>query len=203
LIGTMAAAGNTITINSGFIPNLIVVGSKVSSSVLPNNTTISSITNMPVSFDVNKPATAIATAIPFTISVSPRFARIYAFSFEGAVYSLPKPSIFIVHGPGQTIDSANRTNVEQSGVAAREWEFSGAGTNKDLSYWEYEKGDFSLRLDSEAGPLEQILLQAALRPGADMGDRSGMSVGVRSGMSVSGMSLSGMSLSGSGTRTNR
>ena len=28
--------------------------------------------------------------------------------------------------------------------------------------WEYDKGDFSLRLDVEAGPLEQILLDTAV-----------------------------------------
>ena len=83
--------------------------------------------------------------------------------------------------------------MDQSGVAAREWEFS---ADDSLVYWEYEKGDFSLRLDTEAGPFEQILLAATLRAGGDMADRSGMSMGVRSGMSVSGMSVSGMSVSG-------
>ncbi len=82
--------------------------------------------------------------------------------------------------------------MDQSGVAAREWEFS---ADSSLVYWEYEKGDFSLRLDSEAGQFEQILLAPTVRAGADMADRSrsGMSV---SGMSVSGMSVSGMSVSG-------
>ncbi len=31
--------------------------------------------------------------------------------------------------------------------------------------WEYDKGDFSIRLDVETGPFEQILLEAALRGG--------------------------------------
>ena len=31
------------------------------------------------------------------------FARVYAFSFEGALYSLPKPSIFLVHGTGTPV----------------------------------------------------------------------------------------------------
>ena len=39
------------------------------------------------------------------------------------------------------------------------------GSGTDLIYWEYEKGDFSLRLDLDAGPFEQILLQMALRGG--------------------------------------
>ena len=87
-------------------------------------------------------------------------------AFEGTVYSLPRPSIFVVHGPGRPIDFTNgiTSSMQSAGVAAREWEFS---SGSDLVYWEYEKGDFSLRLDTEAGPLEQILLAAAIR-GADM-----------------------------------
>jgi hypothetical protein len=80
--------------------------------------------------------------------------------------------------------------LDQSGVIAREWEFAG---DKALTYWEYEKGDFSIRLDMEAGPFEQILLMAALRAGADMADRA---TGIRSGASLAGASLSGASLSG-------
>jgi uncharacterized protein YjbI with pentapeptide repeats len=80
--------------------------------------------------------------------------------------------------------------MDQSGVAAREWEFS---ADDSLVYWEYEKGDFSLRLDTEAGQFEQILLQAVLRAGADMADRA---TGIRSGASLAGASLAGASLSG-------
>ena len=39
----------------------------------------------------------------------------------------------------------------------RDWDFSA-----DLRYWEYEKADFSMRLDVTTGTLEQILLEAAL-----------------------------------------
>ena len=89
--------------------------------------------------------------------------------------------------------------MDTSGVIAREWEF--AANNKDMFYWEYEKGDFSIRFDTEAGPFEQILLAAALRVGADIADRggaslSGASLGVRSGASLAGASLGGASLSG-------
>jgi len=111
-------------------------------------------------------------------------ARIYAFSFEGALYSMPKPAIFIVHGLGRQISESGfewrngRSSVDQSGVVAREWEFAGAF---DLVYWEYEKGDFSLRLDTDAGQFEQILLAASLRSGADRADRSGAGAEVRSG----------------------
>jgi hypothetical protein len=122
--------------------------------------------------------------------------------------------MFLVHGPGNNVDPAGnpgtRTNIDQSGVAAREWEFaaaSAAGAGGDLKYWEYEKGDFSIRFDTEAGPFEQILLVAALRAGADMADRatptsgaglSGAGLGVRSGAGLSGAGVSGAGLSGAG-----
>ena len=86
--------------------------------------------------------------------------------------------------------------MDQAGVIAREWEFtasSGQLDQGDLRYWEYEKGDFSIRLDPEAGQFEQILLQAALRAGADMADRA---TAIRSGASLAGASLAGASLSG-------
>jgi hypothetical protein len=56
--------------------------------------------------------------------------------------------------------------LDQSGVIARQWEFSASDERlSDLRYWEYEKGDFGLRLDTDARPFEQILLRAALRGG--------------------------------------
>jgi hypothetical protein len=86
--------------------------------------------------------------------------------------------------------------LDQSGVMAREWEFaSNPLGNKELLYWEYEKGDFSLRLDPETGPFEQILLPLVLRSGADRSDRSGAGV---SGAGVSGAGVSGAGVSGAG-----
>ena len=120
---------------------------------------------------------------------------------------MPTPSMFLVHGPGLNVDitaiQAARTTVDQSGVAAREWEFaapSAGGDPGDLKYWEYEKGDFSIRFDTEAGPLEQILLAAALRAGLDTMDRatSGAGLGGRSGAGLSGAGVSGAGLSGAG-----
>ena len=101
---------------------------------------------------------------------------------------LPKPAIFIVHGNGtnRSAIGVGRVTLDQSGVVAREWDFlvrqghppalrpqSAYSANPSrVRYWEYEKGDFSIRLDTEAGPFEQILLTATLRAGADMADRS-------------------------------
>ena len=102
---------------------------------------------------------------------APLFARIYGFSFEGHYYDLPKPAIFLVHGDGTELDfkQHDRTTVDSSGVVARDWEFaSSAAGAKDLRMWEYDKGDFSIRLDIETGPFEQILLEAVLRGGSTL-----------------------------------
>jgi hypothetical protein len=155
----------------------------------------------------------------------PTLARIYAFSFEGAYYELPRPPIFLVHGTGTQVGSwANPSTMAQAGVAARDWDFSGnydpnpdpdlhpaaraarAGaapppppppSTTDIYYWEYEKGDFSLRFDIEAGPFEQILLQMALRGGAGVSGAGVSGAGV-SGVGVSGAGVSGAGVSGAG-----
>jgi len=92
-------------------------------------------------------------------------ARIYSFSYEGQYYELPKPAIFLVHGEGRAIrvGPGGNTNIETSGVMTKIWEFSDDGEIRDLRYWEYDKGDFSIRLDIETGPFEQIVLAAQLR----------------------------------------
>jgi hypothetical protein len=107
---------------------------------------------------------------------NPRLARIYTFSYEGHFYDLPKPAIFLVHGNGMPVRDGtavayggrNRSDVDSSGVVAKEWEFADAAGPPpgDLLVWEYDKGDFSLRLDIETGPFEQILLAACLRGGS-------------------------------------
>ena len=152
----------------------------------------------------------------------PTLARIYAFSFEGAYYELPRPPIFLVHGSGTHVGSwADPSTMAQAGVAARDWDFSGnhphpnpgpaarvagggqppapaaAPPPNDIHYWEYEKGDFSLRLDVEAGPFEQILLQMALRGGGGVSGAGVSGAGV-SGAGVSGAGVSGAGVSGAG-----
>jgi hypothetical protein len=103
---------------------------------------------------------------------SPRLARIYGFSFEGHYYDLAKPAIFLVHGPGNDpeafrpdtarpnsrVDRAP-ADADRTGIAYTANSFS-----HDIRVWSYDKGDFSIRLDPESGPFEQILLQAELRP---------------------------------------
>jgi hypothetical protein len=206
-------------------PGMIVTASSGGSPVFSTPTVITSISTISSSFNTSAPSkVAVAgVSIQAVYNQSPNFARIYGFSFEGAYYGLPRPSIFLVHGPGKPTGSwPYPSTVEGSGVAAREWDFSGpTGFNPfpdpanappyppssllDLFYWEYEKGDFSIRLDPEAGPFEQILLQMALRTGADMADRatprSGSGLDTRSGSGLDTRSGSGLDTrSGSGLR---
>jgi hypothetical protein len=152
----------------------------------------------------------------------PHLARIYAFSFEGAFYEIPKPPIFAVHGDGIPVGNWDLpSTMDQTGVAGRDWDFSGnhprpnpapaarvadgdqppapaaAHPHNDIHYWEYEKGDFSLRLDLDAGPFEQILLQMALRGGGGVSGAGVSGAGV-SGAGVSGAGVSGAGASGAG-----
>lgn len=110
----------------------------------------------------------------------PGLARIYGFSYEGQYYDLPKPAIFLVHSEGTragpappefTVPDKKKKDkddlrkgavspgtVDESGVPRKDWNFA-----DDICYWEYDKGDFSIRLDISTGPLEQILLETELR----------------------------------------
>ena len=107
----------------------------------------------------------------------PTLARIYAFSFEGSFYNLPRPAIFLVHGLGHTIggsgtfDDVKSAVLNDSGIPARGFVFE-----TDVRYWEYDKDDMSLRLDSFSGTLDDILIEASLSSTSRSGlvARSGM-----------------------------
>ena len=121
----------------------------------------------------------------------PILARIYGYSYNGAYYELSFASIFLVHGEGgpaapepayglaagkkfskggsnEGDDTSNAHasppgSADQSGVGAKSWDFV-----DDMRCWEYDKGDFLLRLDMSSGPLEQILLEQEF--GGDFGE---------------------------------
>jgi hypothetical protein len=102
---------------------------------------------------------------------SPRLARIYGFSYEGHYYDLARPAIFLVHGPGNDPEAfrpgaANNLEIrgdrapadaDRTGIA-----YTASSFSHDIKVWSYDKGDFSIRLDPDSGPLEQILLLAEL-----------------------------------------
>jgi hypothetical protein len=95
-------------------------------------------------------------------------ARIYAFTYEGHYYDLPRPMIFLVHGtgadpeapkPGGPRFSRAPADADRTGVGSQSYSFA-----DDMKVWSYDKGDFSLRMDVETGTFEQILLDAILMP---------------------------------------
>jgi hypothetical protein len=132
-----------------------------------------------------------------------RLARIYAFSYEGYMYDLARPSVFLVHGPGQDPDAPPPINddlkrlarapgrVTKTGVGRQYGDFS-----MDIKVWVYDRGDFSMRLDVETGTLEHILLAVELDEEEWSG--SGRSGSGRSGSGRSGSGRSGSGRSGSG-----
>jgi hypothetical protein len=131
---------------------------------------------------------------------TPRLARIYGFSFEGHYYDLPKPAIFLVHGPGSDPEAWRPGNAlpearldrapadaDRTGVASTPSSFS-----EDMRVWSYDKSDHSLRLDSDSGTFEQILLERCL-----MGGPGGYGAAV-SGAAVSGAGAYGAGAFGAG-----
>lgn len=133
------------------------------------------------------------------------FARVYGFSFEGIYYDLPRPTLFLVHGPGELVTDPqpNRnaarapTNPSLTGLGAADFQFS-----DELYVWSYDKSDFTIRMDVETGMFEQVLLDVFFSDGGGVsGARvSGARVsGARvSGARVSGARVSGARLSGGG-----
>ncbi len=98
-------------------------------------------------------------------------ARIFAFSFEGELLELDRPTIFLVHGQGEDPDDPPPTNVEGQVEYRRLARSPGSSSKSGLGIqsksfaegtrvWVYDKTDFSMRLDIETGTLEQILLGA-------------------------------------------
>jgi hypothetical protein len=183
----------------------IPVSDTTGGTIIPANTTCYvTVASGAVSLTLSNAATVSGkkpVVIPVVLQYSfpPTLARIYAFSFEGAFFQLPRPALFLVHGPGIPVGNWDNSpsTMDQAGVAGREWDFSGNKYVTDVVYWEYEKGDFSFRLDLEAGPFEQILLQMALRSGAGVSGAGVSGAGV-SGAGVSGAGVSGAGVSGAG-----
>ncbi len=94
-----------------------------------------------------------------------KLARIYGFAYEGHYYDLASPAIFLVHGDGEIADpvaadpraSRGPETTDYTGVAIPVGSYS-----EDMRVWCYDKGDFSIRLDAQTGPLEEILIEAEL-----------------------------------------
>ena len=82
-----------------------------------------------------------------------RFARIYGFAYEGQYYELPRPTLFLVYGPGEDAENDSFT-VQNVGLAAKDWKFA-----SDIKMWQVDDKDVSMCIDIESGPMKEILLQ--------------------------------------------
>ena len=88
-----------------------------------------------------------------------------ALATEVAVRNIPVPSTAKSKVSRKTIgdlevpDDASFApaigSPDFSGVGAKNWEFT-----LGIRVWEYDRADFSLRLDVDSGPLERILVEA-------------------------------------------
>ncbi|WP_315901065.1 hypothetical protein [Leisingera daeponensis] len=131
---------------------------------------------------------------------SPRFARIYGFSYEGEFFQLPEPIILLVHGKGERAFSKSGAfaraplDPSKSGVASADFQIS-----DDIKVWEYDKADYTIRMDLMTGMFEQVLLDVYFGggPGVSGAKVSGAKV---SGAKVSGAKVSGAKVSGAKAR---
>ncbi len=82
-----------------------------------------------------------------------KLVRIYSFIYEGCLYNLTRPAIFLVHGAGTDLENVPfmLEDGQNGGVAA-----------KDVKAWSYDRADFTLRLDVESGSFDALLLAAEL-----------------------------------------
>jgi hypothetical protein len=163
---------------------------------------------IPTSGDNEPPRLGDNNFLQKQLAAGANFARIYAFAYEGHYYDLPKPVIFLVHGAGTPSDGFTKPTGVAQKSAHEPPSVSHVGAAKtsvdstdDLMVWSYDKSDISLRLDTESGKLEDILLEATLGPPDGGAHMSGARVsGARvSGARVSGARVSGARVGGSGS----
>ena len=82
-----------------------------------------------------------------------KLARIYAFSFEGQFYTLPKPTVFLVAGKG--VDPKTDTGLANKALLDFE---------DGIKVWKSDKDDVALRADIVQGTLDDVLIDATLSP---------------------------------------
>jgi hypothetical protein len=131
----------------------------------------------------------------------PTIARIYSFSYEGAYYDLPRPALFLVHGPGVLVTSVAPKNgqgegapgrsrapgvPDLSGLAAADFQFADG-----IMVWSYDKADHTIRMDVETGEFEDVLLNMFFGGGGPAVSGSRVSGSRVSGSRVSGSRLTG------------
>ncbi|AHD02272.1 hypothetical protein [Leisingera methylohalidivorans] len=135
------------------------------------------------------------------LSLHAKFARIYGFAYEGTYHELPEPALFLVHGEGKSATDnmpANQgarapQNPSITGVASAEYQIA-----NDIRVWDYDKADYSIRMDVMTGMLEQVLLDVYFGGGGPSVSGAKVSGAKVSGAKVSGAKVSGAKARGSG-----
>lgn len=94
------------------------------------------------------------------------FAKIYGFSYEGRYYDMARPTLFLVHGPGELVTLADN-NAPNPSRAPREPSLSGLSAADfdfadEIMVWSYDKADYTIRMDVDTGRFEQLLLLAEM-----------------------------------------
>jgi hypothetical protein len=140
------------------------------------------------------------------IAKNATIARIYSFSYEGAYYDLPRPALFLVHGPGVLVTSVAPKDERGegppggsiapgepslTGVAAADFQFADG-----IMVWSYDKADHTIRMDVETGEFEDVLLNMFFGAGGPAVSGARVSGARVSGARVSGARVSGARLSG-------
>ena len=98
------------------------------------------------------------------VQADARLARIYGFSYEGQYFKLPKPFVFMVHGPGKGRLENRPASVSNWGVENKDFQFA-----DDVRVWEMD--DLTLRVDVTSGFVSEILLDPALSGSPEMAAR--------------------------------
>ena len=105
-----------------------------------------------------------------------RLARIMAFSYQNQMFDLARPAIFVVHGVGTLVEFVSQvagnnrflrrmpTFTERSGMVGQSGSFS-----PEVKMWLYDRADFTVRLDTDAGTFESLLLDYELGGGLPSG----------------------------------
>lgn len=103
-------------------------------------------------------------------------ARIMTFSYQNQMFDLVRPAIFLVHGLGTDVEFVAEaggdglylrrmpTFTERSGMVGQRGSFS-----PDIRMWLYDRADFTVRLDTDTGTFEKLLLDYELGGGLASG----------------------------------
>lgn len=100
-------------------------------------------------------------------------ARIYAFSYQGAFYDLPRPTIFVVHGRGIDPEGSSLAPLPDQATLSRMPAASGrtglgsmgGSFTGEIRVWAYDRADFTARLDIETGSFDTVLLAMEIGTG--------------------------------------